>query len=288
MNMDCEYPLDEKTVLLDRNGHGPAQRPVTDFPSPPRFEQLEDCMVYAAAVQGAQRFNVGLNPLVAAAWELLSEVLELKLSSGRENLQTLNDRLAASLTRFEARAQHEGMESAQVIAARYVLCSVVDEAVVTTAWGSRSDWSKISLLSRFHNETFGGEKFFQLLERLSRDPVKHLAMLELMYLCLSMGFEGKYRVMERGVTQLEGVRDALYRQIRHVRGDPVSVSACALRPEPARHKRLRTLSASGCVALGLIALLTMYSAAAWVLGQERAQALQPFQPSAPELTLTPL
>lgn len=288
MNMDSEYPLDEKTVLLDRNGHGPEQRPVTDFPSPPRFEQLEDRMVYAAAVQGAQRFNLGLNPLVAAAWELLSEVLELKLSSGRENLQTLNDRLAASLTRFEVRAQHEGMESAQVIAARYVLCSVVDEAVVTTAWGSRSDWSKISLLSRFHNETFGGEKFFQLLERLSRDPVKHLAMLELMYLCLSMGFEGKYRVMARGVIELEGVRDALYRQIRQVRGNPVSVFACALRPQKARRKRLRTLSASGCVALGLIALLAMYSATAWVLGQERAHALQLFQSSAPELTLTPL
>ncbi|NMX76133.1 DotU family type IV/VI secretion system protein [Pseudomonas sp. WS 5532] len=286
--MDSDYPLDEKTVLLDRNGHGPVQRPVTDFPSPPRFEQLEDRMVYAAAVQGAQRFNVGLNPLVTAAWELMCEVLELKLSSGRENLQTLNERLAASLTRFEVRAQHEGMESAQVIAARYVLCSVVDEAVVTTAWGSRSDWSKISLLSRFHNETFGGEKFFQLLERLSRDPVKHLAMLELMYLCLSMGFEGKYRVMERGVTELEGVRDALYRQIRHVRGDPVSVSASVPRPEPARRKRLRTLSATWCVALGLIALLAMYSATAWVLEQERAHALQPFQSSAPELTPTPL
>lgn len=288
MNMDSDYPLDEKTVLLDRNGHGPVQRPVTDFPSPPRFEQLEDRMVYAAAVQGAQRFNVGLNPLVTAAWELMCEVLELKLSSGRENLQTLNERLAASLTRFEVRAQHEGMESAQVIAARYVLCSVVDEAVVTTAWGSRSDWSKISLLSRFHNETFGGEKFFQLLERLSRDPVKHLAMLELMYLCLSMGFEGKYRVMERGVTELEGVRDALYRQIRHVRGDPVSVSASVPRPEPARRNRLRTLSATWCVALGLIALLAMYSATAWVLEQERAHALQPFQSSAPELTPTPL
>ena len=288
MNMDSEYPLDEKTVLLDRNGHGPAQGPVTDFASPPRFEQLEDRMVYAAAVQGAQRFNVGLNPLVTAAWELMSEVLELKLGSGRENLQTLNDRLAASLTRFEVRAQHEGIESAQVIAARYVLCSVVDEAVVTTAWGSRSDWSKISLLSRFHNETFGGEKFFQLLERLSRDPVKHLAMLELMYLCLSMGFEGKYRVMERGVTELEGVRDALYRQIRHVRGAPVSVSACASRPQQARRKRLRTLSATWCVALGVIALLAMYSTTAWVLGQERAHALQPFQSSAPELTPTPL
>lgn len=33
MTMDSEYPLDEKTVLLDRDGLGPARGPVTDFPS---------------------------------------------------------------------------------------------------------------------------------------------------------------------------------------------------------------------------------------------------------------
>ncbi|CAM3138902.1 type IVB secretion system protein IcmH/DotU [Pseudomonas fluorescens] len=288
MNMESEYPQDEKTVLLDRDGHGPAQGPITDFLSPPRFEQLEDRMIYAAAVQGAQPFNVGLNPLVAAAWDALSELLQMKRSAGRENLQTLNDRLSAGITRFEARALHEGMESGQVVSARYVLCSVIDEAVVTTAWGSRSDWSKISLLSRFHNETFGGEKVFQLLERLSRDPVKHLAMLELMYLCLSMGFEGKYRVMARGEVQLEEVRDALYRQIRHVRGDFPSLSMCAPRPVQARRKRPRMIPARWFVAFGVVALLAMYSGAAWVLGQERASVLQLFKSSAPELTLTPL
>ncbi|OAE11448.1 hypothetical protein AZH11_20055 [Pseudomonas simiae] len=286
--MESEYPQDEKTVLLDRDGYGPAQGPMTDFLSPPRFEQLEDRMIYAAAVQGAQQFNVGLNPLVAAAWDALSELLQMKRSAGRENLQTLNDRLSAGITRFEARALHEGMESSQVVSARYVLCSVIDEAVVTTAWGNRSDWAKISLLSRFHNETFGGEKFFQLLERLSRDPVKHLAMLELMYLCLSMGFEGKYRVMERGEVQLEGVRDALYRQIRHVRGDPPALSTFAPRSGQVRRRRLRIIPATWFVAFGVVALLAMYSGAAWVLGQERARVLQPFQPSAPELTLTPL
>jgi len=288
MSMESEYPQDEKTVLLDRDGYGPAQGPMTDFLSPPRFEQLEDRMIYAAAVQGAQQFNVGLNPLVAAAWDALSELLQMKRSAGRENLQTLNDRLSAGITRFEARALHEGMESSQVVSARYVLCSVIDEAVVTTAWGNRSDWAKISLLSRFHNETFGGEKFFQLLERLSRDPVKHLAMLELMYLCLSMGFEGKYRVMERGEVELEGVRDALYRQIRHVRGDPPALSTFAPRSGQVRRRRLRIIPATWFVAFGVVALLAMYSGAAWVLGQERARVLQPFQPSAPELTLTPL
>lgn len=288
MTMDSEYLQDEKTVLLDRDGRGPAQGAMTDFPSPPRFEQLEDRMIYAARLQGAQTFNMGLNPLVIAAWELLLQVAQLKGSSGRENLHTLNDRLCAGITQFETRALHEGAENAEVMSARYLLCSVIDEAVVTTPWGSHSDWSKISLLSRFHNETFGGEKSFQLLERLSRDPVKHLAMLELIYLCLSMGFEGKYRVTERGVLQLEAVRDALYRQIRHVRGDPQPVSALPPRVERVRRSRLHALSASGVGVFCLVCLLAIYSGFAWVLGKERTQVLQPFQFSAPDLTRTPL
>ncbi|MPR01591.1 DotU family type IV/VI secretion system protein [Pseudomonas sp. MAFF 212408] len=288
MHLDSEYPQDEKTVLLDRDGLGPAQGRLTDFVSPPRFEQLQDRMIYAAAVPGGQPFKVGLNSLVAAAWGVLSEVVELKVSAGRENLQALNERLAASINRFEAHALHDGVENSQVISARYVLCSVIDEAVVTTAWGSRSDWSKISLLSRFHSETFGGEKCFQLLERLSRDPIKHVAILELIYLCLSIGFEGKYRVAERGAVQLEAVRDALYRQIRQVRGDPLAVSALPATSRQTRRRRLPIISASGFMAFAVVALLAMYSGVAWVLGQERETVLHTFQSPAPELTPTPL
>ncbi len=287
MTMDSEYAQDEKTVLLDREGRSPAQGAVTDFPSPPRFEQLEDRMIYSARLQGAQSFNMGPNSLVTAAWELLSQVVQLKTSSGRENLQTLNDRLSSGITTFEARALHLGGEAGQVMSARYVLCSVIDEAVVTTAWGSRSDWSTSSLLSRFHNETFGGEKVFQLLERLSRDPVKHVAMLELLYLCLSLGFEGKYRVMARGGAQLEGIRDALYRQIRHVRGDRLSITAA---PGTARKRpaRLRSLSVTAVVIGGLACVLAMYSGCAWVLGQERMTVMQLLQPSASDQAQTPL
>lgn len=286
MSMDSDYPQDEKTILLDREGRGPAQGPMTDYPSPPRFEQLEDRMIYAARLQGTQHFNIGLNPLVAAAWELLSETARLKGRADRESLGALNERLSSAITQFETRALHEGVESGQVLSARYVLCSVIDEAVVTTQWGSRSDWSKTSLLSRFHNETFGGEKVFQLLERLSRDPIKHLAMLELMYLCLSIGFEGKYRVIERGMSQLEALRDALYRQIRHVRGDPLPVQMPS--PGQGRRRRLRSLSTTWTVVAVLTCLLALYAGFAWVLGNQRVTALQPFHSSAPDLTRTPL
>ena len=56
MTMDSEYPQDEKTVLLDREGLGSAHAAVTDFPSPPRFEQLEDRMIYCAQMQGIRHF----------------------------------------------------------------------------------------------------------------------------------------------------------------------------------------------------------------------------------------
>lgn len=284
MNKDSEYPQDEKTVLLDREGHGPAQGPITDFASTPRFEQLEDRMIYAAALHDAHAFSLGPSTLVSASWEVLTEVVQLKLGTGRENMQPLNERLVACIARFETRAAHEGVENSQVNHARYVLCSVLDEAVVTTTWGNHGDWSKVSLLSRFHNETFGGEKFFQVLERLSRDPVKHLAMLELMYLCLALGFEGKYRVMTRGAEQLEAVRDALYRQIRQVRGDPSPL--LRLPPSEGRVRRSRwpLVSATGFAVFGVFVVLTLYSGLTWVLGQQRVDVLQRYQSSAPVLT----
>lgn len=287
MTMDSEYPQDEKTILLDREGCAPAQGPVTDFPAPPRFEHLESRMIYSAGLQGAQSFKMGPNSLVAAAWALLSQVAQLRSSSGRESLPALNDRLSSAITAFEVRALHLGVETDEVMSARYVLCSVIDEAVVTTAWGNRSDWSKTSLLSRFHNETFGGEKFFQLLEQLCRDPVKHLDLLELMYLCLSMGFEGKYRVMARGGTQLERVRDGLYRQIRHVRGERLPIAALAV-TERAPGPRLRIVCATWAGVFTLVCLAAMYSGFAWVLNNERMTVLQPFQLLAPDQTRTPL
>ena len=40
-----------------------------------------------------------------------------------------------------------------------------------------------------------------------------------MYLCISLGFEGRYRVMPRGVAALTELRDGVYRTIRQRRGD---------------------------------------------------------------------
>lgn len=282
MTKEREHNQDDKTVLLDHQGHGPAQSPLTDFATPPRIEQLAERMIYTARLGSAQSFNISLNPLVAAGADLFSEVVRLKRGDTREDIYALKKRLTAALKLFDVHAQHNGAESSQVITARYLLCTVVDEAVVTTPWGNESEWSQMSLLSSFHNETFGGEKFFQLLDRLSKNPVKHLPMLELMYLCLSLGFEGKYRVQTRGMLELEGIRDALYRQIRQLRGEvPRELSPHWEGLNDRRRSLVRIVPAWMVVLFTVVCLVLLYSGFAWVLGEQRETVLQPYQPLDP-------
>jgi len=268
----------DTTVVLNRQGEGAAPRgPLTDFATP-RFGQLEERMVHAARMRPVEVFNISFNPLVAASALLLSEVVRLKTSAAAENFDALNERLNVAIKLFEHRALQEGMDGGQVMAARYVLCTVVDEAVVTTPWGNESAWSQMSLLSTFHNETFGGEKFFQLLEHLSRNPVKHLAMLELMYICLSLGFEGKYRVLPRGMLELEAIRDSLYRQIRQLRGDiPRELSPHWEGLKDGRRRLVRIVP-GWLVAVATVAgLALLYAGFSWVLHEQRGTVLQPYQ-----------
>jgi type VI secretion system protein ImpK len=285
MIREMDYAQYDKTVILNRSGDAPAQSPLTDFAAPPRYEQLEERMIYAARLRPAQAFNLSLNPLVAAASSLLSDVVRLKHSFEAEDIGALQARLAGEIKLFEHRALHDGAESSQVMAARYVLCTVLDEAVVTTAWGNESEWSQMSLLSTFHNETFGGEKFFQLLERLSRNPVKHLPMLELMYLALSLGFEGKFRVLPRGMLELEAIRDSLYRQIRQLRGDiPREVSPHWQGLKDSRRRLVRIVPWWMVGLFTLICLGVIYGGFAWVLGQQREGALQAYRAFEPAAT----
>ena len=60
-------------------------------------------------------------------------------------------------------------------------------------WGSQSEWAQHPLLVTLHREAWGGEKFFEVLDRISRDPGRHIDLMELQYLCISFGFAGKYQ-----------------------------------------------------------------------------------------------
>ncbi|MEE1924027.1 type IVB secretion system protein IcmH/DotU [Pseudomonas sp. 148P] len=269
---------DNRTVIVDLDGRPPEQSSLTDFAQAPRYEALESHYVYSARVEPAQTYSISPNPLIAAAADLLSDIVRLKQRKRCKDMDKLNRRLNNDIKAFERRSRLAGVEHYEVQTARYLLCTVVDEAVLNTEWGKHSDWSNRSLLSHFHNETSGGEKFFLLVERVIRRPSRHLHMIELMYLCLSLGFKGKYaRATHDGGLALEEVRDDLYRHIRQLRSDtPQVLSAPA--PETISERPLppRVVPWWLVALFTLISLATLYSGFAWVLGEQRDQVLRPF------------
>ncbi len=160
-----------------------------------------------------------LNPLVQAAAPLLAAAPRLRAMARHANPQALRDSLAESVKRFEASARALNLPNEQVIAARYVLCTLLDEAASSTPWGA-AGWSAQSLLVQFHNEGWGGEKVFQLLTRLAENPAQHRNLLELVYVALSLGFEGRYRVLDKGRAQLDDLRQRLALMLRQLSGTP--------------------------------------------------------------------
>lgn len=166
--------------------------------------------------------GTGVNPLVQAAVPLLVLAGRLRGQIAQADVESLQRQAIQEIRTFEDRARRAEIPAEDVLAARYALCTVIDEAVLNTPWGAQSGWATQSLLVTFHREGSGGEKFFQILERVSGEPQRYLALLELLYVCLALGFEGKYRLDPRGAARLAEVRENLFRRIEGLResGEP--------------------------------------------------------------------
>jgi type VI secretion system protein ImpK len=73
--------------------------------------------------------------------------------------------------------------------ARFAICAWIDEAVMNSSWNDRSAWQREPLQLKFYQTTNAGELFF---ERLNNIAVHQNDVREVYYLCLSMGFKGRY------------------------------------------------------------------------------------------------
>lgn len=170
------------------------------------------------------------NPLVRAANPLLLLTVQLRHSvTPPADVARLREQAVAQVHSFERYAQNAGVNTQTIMAARYVLCTMLDEAVNNAPWGDLSGWAQKTLLVTFHGETYGGAKFFQILDRLSVDFSRHLDLIEMMYICLALGFGGRYLVEPGGLGRLADIQDDLYRRIRGLREAPAA--------ELARHWR---------------------------------------------------
>ncbi|HVC60415.1 MAG TPA: type IVB secretion system protein IcmH/DotU [Acetobacteraceae bacterium] len=159
---------------------------------------------------GAESISFGLNPLVSAAAPLLQLLGRLRTTYSQPNVDDLRERSIQQVRSFERQARDTGVPMEQLRPAHYALCASIDDVVLNTPWGSTGSWGARSLVSSFHQEVRSGERFFQLLGQMRENPGTYLPVLELMYLCLSLGFQGQYRLSPRGPGELERLREEVY------------------------------------------------------------------------------
>jgi type VI secretion system protein ImpK len=218
----------DRTQIRPTPGRRPAAPGQHAAPGPaaPNYAQQQPRQPqYAPARQAGDNQSAnfhaghGLNPLVNTASTLLAVFEKTRHTVSHPDVGGLHQRLVSEIKNFESQAKEQGIKPEIVLSARYALCTALDEAVLNTPWGSESAWTQRTLLSVFHNETAGGEKFFLLLDRVRQTPAVNHNILELFYILLSLGFEGKYRVIHRGKDTLEQIRDELFRIIRTYRGE---------------------------------------------------------------------
>ncbi len=197
----------ERTIIRPRPG-GASPRPAARQPPPP------------PAAEPAAVPVTGANPLVAAAAPVLAAAIRVAGARGRgPDIEQLRRGMVDAVRGFEKAALATGLDTKSLRAARYALCATIDDIVLSTPWGSSSNWAQQTLTGIFHNEVIGGDRFFEILDQMSRELGRHSEVVELMYLCTSLGFEGRYRVMPRGVAALTELREGIYRAIRTRRGE---------------------------------------------------------------------
>ena len=203
---DPFFDMDEEHTIIKPNPGGYQQRPPRQqAPSHLADEKIE------------LSNRPGLNTLEKSASVLLNLLSQIRNTPSHPNPTGLHKQLATEIQQFEATAQREGISPETIFIARYALCTTIDEFVMSTPWGSGSIWNSQSLLSMFHKETRGGERFFQMLKKLNQDPARNIDLLELLYVCLALGFQGRYRVSRDGINELAELRESLYYTIRNQR-----------------------------------------------------------------------
>lgn len=198
-----------------------------------------------------------INPIIDAATPLLGMILRLQdLSVDIPEPDYLYRQIQTDIESIEQFLEMEGYEPGSIITFRYVLCTFIDECVMSADSSLATFWSHKSLLIHFHNEGWGGERVFQITERLMNEPKRYKDMLEFIYLCFGLGFRGRYKVQHANSDEFERLFRRLHGILISLNGEPAPTRLHLGTPKPERYGLPKQISVRHiAIATGAILIL---------------------------------
>lgn len=154
--------------------------------------------------------------LMTLAMDLFLIITKIKDTPDIGTPEALKKLLISYLSSFETQCITVGKTHEQIEQARYALAAFIDEITLNRGGEFHEFWVKETLTVKYFNDQVGGENFFTRLEHLIMDMQKNIELLEIFYICLALGFQGRYRM--EGAEKLPIVMENLLKRIERVRG----------------------------------------------------------------------
>jgi type VI secretion system protein ImpK len=143
---------------------------------------------------------------------------QLATTEDFRHLGKLHKELLHEIHAFENTVKVHQYNAEYVQVCIYVICAVFDDLISRTEWG-KDKWETFSLLTEFNLDKNHHERFFSILEHAIQEPEHYIDLMELMYICLSMGYCGQYQNNGQDQAHLEQITNSLYKYIRAYRGN---------------------------------------------------------------------
>jgi len=159
------------------------------------------------------------NVMLAEAGPVLALAAGMRAGRVRTALPQFHRQATQAIANFDrAVAQRYPEETRQ--RAKYALAATIDD-IAQNLPGQGADgaqWAQRSMVVGFFKENIGGDRFWQLVDDMLRDPAGNADLIELYHACLAAGFEGRFRVMPDGRRRLHEIMARLQGALGHVRG----------------------------------------------------------------------
>ena len=153
------------------------------------------------------------------------------------NAESFRANMRAMLKKSQQQAIQKGYSPEDAGLAVFAVVAFLDESVLSSNNPAFTDWSRRPLQEElFQKGHVAGEAFFEQLDRLlgRRDSEELADLLEVYYLCLLLGYKGRYSVSDPAA--MRGIKDTVGEKIRQIRGpaSPLSPAAAPVDSVPPR------------------------------------------------------
>jgi type VI secretion system protein ImpK len=134
----------------------------------------------------------GTETLGTLSADIFTIICKMKEQQDLGTPESLRKLLKEYLRIYESNCCAVHVDSAIIESTKYALVALIDETVLSIPGQCAEYWMTRPLQFEIWGEILAGEKFYDYLDSLLQNPEKNYDALEIFYLCLSLGFSGKF------------------------------------------------------------------------------------------------